>query len=244
MEIKVKNKTIDFFQHDISEKNKVAVSTSSGTDSSLALYLTALCFPDRKIIPYHMEESQYPGQKPSLFKIVEYFNSILPNKNITEPLIDSVDYCTKGSKWKLEAIKTPGDLPIKEDGNTGQAKILASKYYEEKRFENGDVDYMVCGSTSNPPMEVLKDSNVVYEERRSGRLNPLIGPKHYLPFYHLDKSYIAEMWKKYNLMDIFKETISCIEYNNHGSKKELPCKKCYWCYEKFWAFGMYDGGIK
>ena len=52
------------------------------------------------------------------------------------------------------------------------------------------------------------------------------------------------MWKKYNLMDIFKETISCVTYYPKGSKKELPCKECYWCYEKFWAFGMYDRGIK
>ena len=243
MKIKVKGRTVDFFEHDVSTKNKIAVSTSSGTDSTLVLYLTALCLPDKKIIPYHLEESQYPGQKPNLLKIIDYLNSILPTKNITQPITNYCDYSTKGSKWKLQAIENPGELPKKPDGNTGQAKILASRYYEDREWKKGTIDYLVLGSNSNPPIEALKNLTEPYEERRNtnNRPEPLVGDSHYLPFFHLDKSYIAEMWKKYILMEAFPLTISCIEYSPNIIK---PCKKCYWCYEKFWAFGMYDGGIK
>ena len=46
MEIELSDITIDFFKHDISDKKQVAVMCSSGTDSTILLYLTALRFPD------------------------------------------------------------------------------------------------------------------------------------------------------------------------------------------------------
>ena len=73
MEIELSDITIDFFKHDISDKKQLAVKCSSGTDSTILLYLTALRFPDRKILPYHIEESQYPKQKPALFQHRTFF---------------------------------------------------------------------------------------------------------------------------------------------------------------------------
>ena len=49
-----------------------------------------------------------------------------------------------------------------------------------------------------------------------------------------------ELWKKYDIMDLFDNTITCIEYREEIEK---PCKVCYFCSEKKWAFGKYDGGI-
>lgn len=241
MEIKVLGKSIDFFEHNVGTRAQLAVSSSSGTDSTIALYLTALCFPNRKIIPYHTEESQYPDQKPNLLKIIDLLNEKLPTKNIAPLISDWVDYNTFGSEWRLKAIENPGELPPRPRGNEGQAKILAVGHYVKKRFVFGDFDYLVTGATANPPIEVLKELGCPYEERRSQRTAPIIKPTYYEPFYHIDKSYIAEMFKKYNIMDVFPLTISCIEWEP-GIKR--PCKKCYFCNEKKWAFGMYDGGIK
>tara|TARA_Y100000310_G_scaffold335768_2_gene418613 strand:- start:8549 stop:9274 length:726 start_codon:yes stop_codon:yes gene_type:complete len=241
MKIKVLDKTVDFFEHDVGNKSQLAVSSSSGTDSTIVLYLTALCFPNRKIIPYHIEESQYPDQKPNLLKIIDYFNSILPTKNIDILISDWVDYSAPDSKWRLKAIETPGELPPRPKGNIGQAKILACHHYIRQRFINGDFDYIVYGSTSNPPIEVLKELACPYEERRSRRNAPVIDTNFYSPFYHIDKSYIAEMFKEYNIMDVFPLTISCIEMRPEFKR---PCKECFFCNEKKWAFGMYDGGMK
>ena len=41
-------------------------------------------------------------------------------------------------------------------------------------------------------------------------------------------------------MDLFDNTITCIEYREEIEK---PCKVCYFCSEKKWAFCKYDGGI-
>ena len=246
MKLKVLDKTIDFFEHSVSHRNRIAVGSSIGTDSTIVLYLTALYLPDKKIIPYCIIESQFPKQKENLLKIVDYLRSKLPNKNLTEPLFDYVDYNTYGSKWRLKAIEYPGKFPKMKKGHEGQAKTLANRYYTHKRFVKGDIDYLVSGTTSNPPIEVLKEIGCDYEEERSNRKTPIISRGHYLPFHHIDKRFIAELWKKYDLMEIFNLTISCINcplYEDYYSET-IPCKKCYFCSEKKWAFGMYDGGIK
>ena len=53
----------------------------------------------------------------------------------------------------------------------------------------------------------------------------------------VDKKFLAEIYEQENLMnDLFPNTVSCTNIS-----KIEPCKKCYWCEEKKWAFGMYDG---
>lgn len=246
MKLKVLDKTIDFFEQDVSNFNRICVSSSIGTDSTILLYLTALYLPEKKIIPYCIIESQFPKQKENLFKIVNYIRSKLPNKNLTEPMLDYVDYNSYDSEWRLKAIDNPGHFPPKLKGHEGQAKTLAKKYLETERLENGDIDYIVGGTTSNPPIEILKEIGCEYEEERSTRVEPIIGRNWYLPFNHINKKYIAELWKQYDLMEIFNLTLSCINcplYEDWYSR-DIPCKKCYFCSEKKWAFGMYDGGIK
>ena len=240
MEIKLSDITLEFFKHDISNKKQLAVMCSSGTDSTILLYLTALRFPDRKILPYHIEESQYPKQKPALIKNINLLNQKLPNSNLLPLLSDYVDYCRIGSEWRLKAKEEPGELPPRRYGNEGQAKILANRHYIEQRFRDGSFDYLVSGATSNPPKEVLEELGCPYEERRSNRKAPRIFSTHYDPFYHIHKGHIAELWKKYDIMDLFNNTITCIEYREEIEK---PCKVCYFCSEKKWAFGKYDGGI-
>ena len=42
-------------------------------------------------------------------------------------------------------------------------------------------------------------------------------------------------YEKYGIMDLSLLTVSCI--GDPG-----PCSKCFWCKERKWAFGNYDGG--
>ena len=163
MEIELSDITIDFFKHDISDKKQLAVMCSSGTDSTILLYLTALRFPDRKILPYHIEESQYPKQKPALIKNINLLNQKLPNSNLLPLLSDYVNYCRIGSEWRLKAKEEPGELPPRRYGNEGQAKILANRHYIKQRFNDGSFDYLVSGATSNPPKEVLNREPVKSE---------------------------------------------------------------------------------
>lgn len=240
MKIELSDITIDFFEHDVSDKNQIGVMCSSGTDSTITLYLTALRFPDRMIQPYHIEESQYPNQKPSLLKIIDSLNQRLPNENLLPLMSDYVDYSTIDCEWREKAKEDPGDLPARKNGNEGQAKILATRHFKKHRYEVGHFDYLVSGATSNPPIEVLEKMGCPYESRRSNRLAPRMFDNYYEPFYHINKKHIAELWEKYEIMDLFNDTITCIE---HRSNIDKPCKVCYFCNEKKWAFGAFDGGI-
>ena len=56
----------------------------------------------------------------------------------------------------------------------------------------------------------------------------------------MQKKAIAAGYEEHDLMDdLFPLTKSCVDRN------KTPCFKCFWCYEKHWAFGMYDmsGGV-
>ena len=43
--------------------------------------------------------------------------------------------------------------------------------------------------------------------------------------------------------NLFPITWSCISYGDKTDYWTHPCKTCWWCKEKLWAFGSYDGGV-
>ena len=56
----------------------------------------------------------------------------------------------------------------------------------------------------------------------------------YSPFSKINKKGIARLCVKHNLEELVKLTISCETIH-----PPRPCKKCWWCNEKVWAFGYY-----
>ena len=64
------------------------------------------------------------------------------------------------------------------------------------------------------------------------------------PWYNVNKKFIAEQYKKFNLLDdLLPLTRSC---ENRPAKPVIidqfetePCGKCWWCLEKKWAFGHF-----
>jgi hypothetical protein len=60
----------------------------------------------------------------------------------------------------------------------------------------------------------------------------------------VDRSFVAEYYNKIPfLKNLFPLTKSCISSDIIETKSwTQPCKKCWWCKEKFWAFHKYDGG--
>ena len=239
MKIKVLDKTIDFFEHDVSDKKNIFVAVSAGLDSTITLYLTALYLSDRKINTYHGVDSGFPHLKERMYTIVHELNSILPNSNINYPIYRDFDVSI-GSYWRNEAIKNPGKLPKRSKGNEGQAKILAMREVIKYLKENHNADYFVHGSTSNPPIEVTRTWKCEVEKRRNGHVEPYIGNEFYNPFIHLNKKYIAELYRKFKIPeDIILLTISCVGDHEVSNWFESPCMKCYWCHEKKWAFGVY-----
>ena len=59
-----------------------------------------------------------------------------------------------------------------------------------------------------------------------------------LPFGGVDKKFIAYQYKRHELHGLRAITVSCT------ADSKTPCQECWWCQERFWAFGDYDGGQK
>ena len=102
-------------------------------------------------------------------------------------------------------------------------------------LKNYGIDNIVFGTTNNPPLDISCKHNLI-EGRNKTRENIILKNKRYhLPLNEVDKSFVAECYSQsLFLKKVFPLTISCIE-------KVGPCKKCWWCREKKWAFGVHDG---
>ena len=63
------------------------------------------------------------------------------------------------------------------------------------------------------------------------------GKPFYCPLEYLDKRFVAEMYKQFDLMNnLFPITkLSCVEYAEKTDYFSKPCKECWWCREKKWA---------
>jgi len=59
-----------------------------------------------------------------------------------------------------------------------------------------------------------------------------------VPFGAVDKRWVKLQYRYHGIMDLANMTVSCI------SDQTTPCRTCWWCKERFWAFGNYDGGIQ
>lgn len=59
-----------------------------------------------------------------------------------------------------------------------------------------------------------------------------------VPWQNVDKKFIAAQYEKLGLKELSELTNSCI------ISTKQPCKTCWWCKERYWAFGSYDGGIQ
>lgn len=64
------------------------------------------------------------------------------------------------------------------------------------------------------------------------------------PFTRVDKRFVASMYKKYDVMDMFYLTRSCEEVPPENTPyykdfEDNPCHICWWCLERKWAFGEF-----
>ena len=61
------------------------------------------------------------------------------------------------------------------------------------------------------------------------------------PFKNVDKRFTAQVYEDEFLLEtLFPLTRSCLGSAEVTDYHEKPCKMCYWCEEKYWAFGQYD----
>jgi hypothetical protein len=209
----------------------VVVATSSGTDSSLMLFFLMKFAEEIKseieIYPFIGvdDDSIYSRALPNVQKIISIIKNMFPNPNLKE----------------LEIFN------YRKNNITENKNLYIHPYRDEYRKKVG-AELILSGSTLNMPVEeILMNSDQRILERDNYELHSKLIDPRTLPWGNVNKKFISYQYKKYNLMDnIFPLTESCTSKipNPKTNYLSLPCKECYWCQEKYWAFGSYDGGIK
>lgn len=220
--------------------NDINVSVSGGADSALMLWMIFKEFSEKNIQKNLLVSTMWasksirdgmPSNLQAANDVVKYVSGCFPDvkykRFIYHSDINFIPYQTQEKKTEYKKIK------LKED----------KKFHNEMQKQFDTLPLHIWGETSNPE----KGDRVAFKmdnsrEYRRDPGNPFLEQKfmnnrsRWAPFIKFTKRFLSEIYKEYHLMDLFALTESCVGLNTKG----LPCKQCWWCNEKYWAFGYYD----
>jgi len=133
-------------------------------------------------------------------------------------------------------------FPDKKNTEYIEISVFWEKNYE--LFKNDVIQVLFSGITSNPP----KESNLPLNKERN-RDDHIIKKTFscdsmktfYDPFININKKIIKKIYDDNNLTNsLFPLTRSCEGNEKDSGNFTYHCKKCWWCQERFWAFGKYE----
>jgi len=214
-------------------KGSIGILMSGGVDSSLCAYLLAKTIQDHnldtKILPISFKRDDKPWNFWTAANIIEKIEKILNIKR--GDIFLNHNFCDIGDyKQKLTYIKKI------------QNHIISLK-------NNKIVTLVYNGLTHNPiplPQELEDNRDIsrditieefLNEKQEKHDLNEQLICK---PFMFIDKSFLASLYKKHNLIDnLFPYTRSCESSIEKTKFFMKSCKKCWRCKERNWAFAKY-----
>lgn len=221
------------------KRNKIGINLSGGVDSAFLMFATLKKISEKnldvEVIPITGVDTTRPTNEWNAREIMDLFAEMFPDVNIGEHQFNYYTRDRYDKKWKHRFHER----------------------IENKLFLDGTIDVLFHGVTQNPGEEVMKEfgfydnrevkrddnqRNLITAESRKP-LEKIDVPTFlwYAPFAFVTKQFIAEEYKKHGLLDeLFPITASCVGYKEDTNFFTEPCKKCWWCKEKYWAFGSYD----
>ena len=220
--MKYKNKfgTIPVMEEeDLFRGKTLALSMSGGADSTMLCYLLAKTSYEQNleitIQPYNGYDTWAPIDSSGVPNIIEFIRKEFPDIDIQWPL--AVVFNTNGNH-------APNDKNM-------YIRPLIHKLVEHKM-----VDVVMSGISMGQPLDVQTQ---LLKEGRIERITRLPGYHlwnevenscdHQAPFKHIDKRFIIQCYKDFNLEHLLKMTNSCTHPRGN-------CGKCWWCQERVWAF--------
>ena len=212
--------TVNFFQTFPRDYKRIGLHLSGGADSALILYLLVKMIQERKdndVLIYPI--TGYDVSSPAISNYIAAENVInwiqdKTNYNLIQPLIVA-PYTNKDD--------------TKDDMIRSTRNYLAQRYCCE----------VVLDGTSLGMPNSPRSGPVGYQWVDDEQIRGLsIKYPHLFPWATVTKQFIAAQYKKFGIEELSMITNSCI--NNSVE----PCRECWWCQERYWAFGSYDGGIQ
>lgn len=244
--------TIDLFgkkHFPNSPPKEILLQLSGGLDSASLLFLICNNFPNMKIRIFTGKDRNAPFDSECAIDIVEYVKELFPQHNIISH--DILEYWEKDPKV-IQEIK---DLNIKTNNirkEWDENKIISSiakpyllgKLLSEVKRKYGYEDHELLNLisvTKNPPEQYMQDRGFFHlsERERDEDQPPVVYDNAYLPYSTVNKKFVADVYAQHKLDTLKDLTGSCIGTFNETKGFSETCKKCFWCHEKYWAFGHY-----
>jgi hypothetical protein len=218
-------------------KGPIGLYISGGADSALLAYLLAKTIKEYnlniKILPISFKRDDKPWNLWTAANVIEKIENIL---NLEKGQIFlSHNFC--------------------DFGNYREKEIHSNKIKKHITLlkENKLITLVYNGLTHNPDPLPKELQN----ERETSRdvtlqdfiIEKTVNAEHYgyfeeniisNPFLFLDKSFIANLYKKHNLLEsLLPYTRSCEGFAKSTNFFKTSCKRCWWCKERNWAFSKY-----
>ena len=207
----------------------VGIKLSGGTDSAMVFLLACEYFKDKDVsfIPFVKNPMSEVENTPFAQAVVDILRKRYPSANISDPY----PYYTGMKRTDI----VDGDVAVEHN-----------------------MDVMLAGVVLGPPLEIYGDNVPELAERRQlgspGHQNQILPLKgtdalYYDPLFYVNKLFVKHLYDHFNAMeDLYPVTKSCLRMQEPGAEiyshfKDQPCKTCFNCIEKKWAFGTYDFGI-
>ena len=193
----------------------IGIFCSGGADSSILLYIL-MKYTDNNITVFTLGNQQKDHRNITVAENVINKCQELTGRNVSNHIVKKVEKQTK------EEIFNPDFLNY---------------------VDNGTLDIMYTGFTTNPPDNITE--NFKQESDLTVRSPNIKRPYWhrnntvYTPFSNIDKSVIAQMYTELVVRDsLYPVTRSCEwEIGMGGTDPGLGhCGDCWWCEERIWAF--------
>lgn len=229
----------------------IYLSVSGGVDSTLGFYMIAKHISEMKLnttlTPATAVEPQpfYCRNDKNILKITDIIKKMFPKVNIKNNKIIFLKGYQRTLKHEKKSYK----------------KVSAMRKMHTENIKKGDYNLGISFVSSFPKDKELKKHKELYDmsltigpENRiwTGEKYDKIRPSSRVnifnkniswwdPFINLHKKDFADLYLKFNLMDsLFPYTASCTGVAKETDNFTKPCRKCFWCLEKYWAFNMFD----
>lgn len=238
MEITYNNQTIDFT---MPANREIVISLSGGADSAALFYLACKHYPEKVYIPFTGLDENAPKDAEAARLITRFMKKKFKNVKVKNTRVFNFNdveykYTTYGSVKKTRKKEFP-EMNMRQVSKIVQLRQISSKM---RKFYRSSLE--VDGMTANPSMHEMEQGNFGhFGERRRDIINDLdtMGFKRWEPFINVNKKFIADIYKQNNLLNsLFKLTRSCTGGPHETDNFTKECHKCFWCFEKRWAFDL------
>jgi|GEM_PF-2041192 hypothetical protein len=215
---------VDFFEKFPAHWKNIGIHVSGGADSALILYCTALMIHSRdqlnevKIWPTISYDAAAPNCKVHNIgkDVVKYIQDLPIGKSIQNPYLHTYHQTDIDTESKNTYLRE------------------ARKYL----FNIIGCDTVLDGTTRGMPGLPRPTGSYDPNEEELIAMTKQPGIEFVFPFATVNKKFIAAQYNHFGLKDLSNMTSSCV------ISSASPCKECWWCKERYWAFGSYDGGVQ